>query len=304
MITPPLAGVVPILATTFAENGDLDLTSQLHLVDYLLEQGAHGLGLFGNASEGYALSETERRELMRHIVRHVNGRVPLIVSSGHAGTRAAVESSREAEAEGAAALMVLPPFYLKTDGDGLVRYYGEIGAAVNIPIMVQDAPLMTQVAMPPALLGRMAREIERVRYVKVEAPPTAPKVTEVLRQSGGSLAVFGGLNCQFLFEELERGAVGTMPNSDLASTYVRIWDLFHAGDKREAWRVFVHALPMMRFGLQPGLGVAAAKHNLKIAGVIRSAAVRHPAGALSAESIRELDFLREWVNAGSIYAAS
>jgi 2-keto-3-deoxy-L-arabinonate dehydratase len=192
---------------------------------------------------------------------------------------------------------------VKTDAEGLVRFYQEIGRAVRIPVMVQDAPLMTQVAMPAALLARMAREIENIRYVKIEAPPTAPKTTEVLRASEGALTVFGGLNCQFLYEELERGAMGAMPNSDITHVYVRIWDLFHAGDKAEAWRIFVHALPLMRFGLQPGLGVSAAKHNLQAAGVIRSAAVRHPTNSLSAESLRELAALREWVSELAPHAA-
>jgi 2-keto-3-deoxy-L-arabinonate dehydratase len=298
-----MKGIFPILATTFTDDGQLDLASQASLVEYLLEQGAHGLGLFGNASEGYTLTEGERRELLPAIVKQVNGRVPLVVSCAHSGAYAAAELAREVEAGGAGALMVLPPFFLKTDADGLVRYYEAIGRAVNIPIMVQDAPLMTQVAMPAALLARMAREIGSVRYVKVEAPPTAPKTTDVLRLSEGALTVFGGLNCQYLYEELERGAMGTMPNSDLARVYVRIWDAFQEGDKREAWRIFVHALPLIRFGLQPGLGVSAAKHNLKAAGVIRSAAVRHPTSALSPESLRELVFLREWIGELALDAA-
>ena len=52
----------------------------------------------------------------------------------------------------------------------------------------------------------------------------------------------------------------------------------------------------MRFGLQPGLGVSAAKLNLRAAGVIRSAAVRHPTSSLAPESFRELERLRDWVN--------
>jgi 4-hydroxy-tetrahydrodipicolinate synthase len=230
------------------------------------------------------------------IVKHVGGRVPLVVSTGRSGTAAAVEESREAEASGASALMVLPPSYVKTSADGLLHYYDAIDRAVSIPIMVQDAPLMTQVIISPALLARMSREIEHVRYVKVEAPPTAPKVTEVLQISDQRLTVFGGLNCQFLYEELERGALGAMPNSAMADVYVQIWNLFQSGDKAPAWRRFVHALPMMRFGLQPNLGVSAAKHTLRADGVIRSAAVRHPTGTLSSESLKELEFLRQWIN--------
>ena len=162
-------------------------------------------------------------------MKQVNGRVPLVVGTGHTGTYAATEASREAEAEGASALMVFPPYYMKTDGDGLMRYFGSISDAVTIPIMIQDAPLMTQVSLPVALLARMEREIENIRLVKVEAPPTAPKTSEVLRASEGKLTVFGGLNCQFLYEELERGAMGAMPNSDITAVYVRIWDCFHCG---------------------------------------------------------------------------
>jgi 4-hydroxy-tetrahydrodipicolinate synthase len=99
-----------------------------------------------------------------------------------------------------------------------------------------------------------------------------------------------------LYEELERGARGAMPNSDIAGIYVRIWNYFHTGNTKEAWRLFVHALPLMRFGLQSGLGVSAAKLNLRAAGVIRSAAVRHPTGSLARESLRELERLRDWIN--------
>jgi 4-hydroxy-tetrahydrodipicolinate synthase len=290
-------GVYPILATTFDTGGRLDLNSQLRLVEYLIEQGAHGLGLFGNASEGYALTGEERRTLHREIAKAVNGLVPLIVSSGHTSTHGAVELSKEAEDLGADALMVLPPYLLKTDGDGLIHYFGEIGRAVTIPIMVQDAPLMTQVAMPAPLLARMAREIEGVRLAKVEAPPTAPKTSDVIRLAGESLTVFGGLNGQFFIEEVERGARGTMPGSDMTGVYRAIWDAIPK-NRELAWEIFTRALPLMRFELQPGMGVSAMKHNLVAAGIIESATVRHPTVSLGSESVRELEFLRDWVARG------
>lgn len=287
-----LHGIYPILATTLHPDGSIDFESQASLVDYLLAAGAHGLGLFGNASEGYALMGDERIELLKAIVKQVNGRVPLVVSSGHAGTDAAVKLSQEAQDLGASALMVLPPYFLKTDSDGLMFYYESISNAIRIPIMVQDAPLLTQVAMPAALLARMGKEIEHVKYVKVEAPPTAPKITSLLGAASGSLVLFGGLNGQFFLEEMERGARGTMPGSDMTALYVRVWNALDAGDKECAWELFTRMLPLMRFELQPGMGVSAMKHNLAAAGVIKSTRVRHPAASLSAESIRELEHLR------------
>jgi 4-hydroxy-tetrahydrodipicolinate synthase len=161
--------------------------------------------------------------------------------------------------------------------------------------MVQDAPLMTGVAMPVALLARMAREIEHVKSAKIEAPPTAPKIDALKAAAGNGLAIFGGLNGQFLIEEVERGAVGTMPSSDIAWVYVRVMDLLQRGDKAEAWRLFSAALPLIRFELQPGLGVSAAKHNLVARGVLRSARVRHPTSSLDAAGVVELETLRRLV---------
>lgn len=290
-----LSGVYPIVATTFKDDGSLDLDSQRRLVNCLLEQGAHGLGLFGNASEGYALLEQEREQLQKVIVGEVNGRVPLVVSAAHSGNEAAAALSKRAEEQGADALMTLPPYYLKPDATGVFDYYAAINDAVNIPIMVQDAPLMTGVTMAPALIGRMSRELKNVRYAKVEAPPTAPKVTEVIQASDKDFTIFGGLNGQFFLEELDRGAKGTMPGSDMTRCYVRMWEHYQAGDKAQAWDAFTHALPLMRFELQPGMGVAAMKHNLVAAGVIESARVRQPTKSLGAESLKELAWLRDRV---------
>ena len=289
------SGVFPILATPFTDDGRIDVAGQLSLVDHLLEQGAHGLGAFGNAGEGYTLSAAEKCELLDAIVRHVAERVPVVVGVGATGTSLAVEACRQAQDQGAAGLMVLPPFYLRPNGDGLLRFFTAISDAVEIPIMVQDAPLLSQVSMPAGLLARMGREIERVEYVKVEAPPTAPKITETREAAGDALTLFGGLNGQFLIEEVGRGARGTMPASDMTSLYVSIWNTLEAGDQAAAWESFQRALPLMRFELQPGLGVSAIKHNLVAAGVIRSATVREPTRELDAAGLGELETLRALV---------
>src|SRR5437879_5694148 len=108
-----LRGVFPILNSTFDEDGGLDLESQANLVRHLLRQGAHGLGLFGNASEGYALSDAERTTLLRLVRETAGPGVPLIASTGHSGTQLAAELGRKAQDLGADALMVLPPSYMK-----------------------------------------------------------------------------------------------------------------------------------------------------------------------------------------------
>jgi 4-hydroxy-tetrahydrodipicolinate synthase len=287
-----IRGIVPIVNTTFHDDGTIDLDSQRRLVSFLIDSGAHALGLFGNASEGYTLTEDERRRLLRAIADEVRGRVPLVVSSGHTGTDAAVWFSKEAQDGGAAALMVLPPYYMKTDGDGLLHYFEAISNAVRIPIMVQDAPAMTAVAMSPELLAKLGRDVEHVTLVKVEAPPTPGKVARLSALAGSSLALLGGLNGHFLLEELERGSVGTMPGCDMTDAFVRVWDMWTAGDREGARRAFDLMLPLIRYELQPGMGVAVMKRNLHDAGIIASARVRHPTRSLDAADIADVRRLR------------
>lgn len=286
-------GVFPIVNTPFDDDGCIDVESQRRLVRFLIDAGAHGLGLFGNASEGYALSAAERMELTKAILDEAGGRVPVVVSTGHTGTDVAVALSREAEAAGADALMVLPPYFVKPDAEGIFDYFREISEAVTIPIMVQDAPLMTQVNVPPALLARMGRELENVRMVKIEAPPTALKITATRDLAGDDLVLLGGLNGNFFLEELDRGALGTMPGSDLIDFFVRIWDLHQAGDRKGARGEFTRVLPLIRYELQPGLGVSVMKHNLHDAGIIASPRVRQPTRMLDPIGLGELKELRE-----------
>ena len=85
---------------------------------------------------------------------------------------------------------------------------------------------------------------------------------------------------------------GQMPGSDRTRDLVEIWDHLTAGRLDAAWGVFSRILPLLRFQLQPGLGVSAQKHNLLAAGVIASAHVRHPTAALDHESLTELAHLR------------
>jgi len=114
------------------------------------------------------------------------------------------------------------------------------------------------------------------------------KVSEVKQAAGDDLVIFGGLNGHFLIEELQRGARGAMPGSDLIPMFVKVWNDYEAGRIKEARAEFNAHLPLIRFELQPGLGVSAMKHNLKAAGVIKHTTVRPPTRSLDPAGIEEL----------------
>jgi 2-keto-3-deoxy-L-arabinonate dehydratase len=287
-----LQGIVPMLNTAFTETGELDMYSQEKLIQFALESGAHGIALFGTAGEGYTLAQEEKDCILALARKVVGDKVPIVVSTGATGTRLAVQQSVKSQDDGADVVMVVPPYYLKPDADGVRFYFESISQAVRIPIMIQDNPALTGVPIGAALLAGLCKRTDHVRYIKIEAPPTAPKISRFLGElQGADGYALGGLNGQFLLEEFERGAIGCMPGSDLIDRFVKIWMLFSDGKKAEARRLYNVCLPLLRYELQPALGVSTMKRNLLRQGVLRSDAVRHPTQNVDRYAEREIQEL-------------
>jgi 4-hydroxy-tetrahydrodipicolinate synthase len=286
-----MRGVYPILVTPFHEDGRIDEDSLRRLVEFNLSAGVHGLGV-ALGSEIFKLSEAERELVTRIVVGQVNGRVPVVINSGAAGTHLAVEYSRVAEGNGADALMVMPPAFMPASAEGVREYYRIISAAVGIPIFIQD----TSTAPVGAGLARqIAEECERVRYIKVESMPVTARVDEMVTGAGDRLVVFGGAGGNYFIEELRRGSQGTMPFATQPEAFVRVWDLYQAGDQAAAREVFTRTiLPVNRLG-DSGHGIIFNVHKelLRLRGVIRTAVVRSPAPSLDPRTQRELEALVE-----------
>ena len=277
----PLAGCVPILCTPFGDDGALDLRSLELEVAWVLAEGACGVACLAIASEGYKLTEAERDAVARAVVAAVAGRVPVVVSVDGAGTEPALDRARRAAALGADAVMVLPPYFVKPDVDGLIDYYRRVAEAAGVPLIVQDAPQLTGVAMSPVLWARMAEHVPSLRYVKVEGTPQGTTISETLRLTDGRLAVFCGWGGLGILDALERGAAGSMPAPNFTRLFAEIQIRYEAGDGAGAADLFRTELPFVLWAMQSiDHSVASAKEDLRRRGVFASAHQRQPAAHL------------------------
>ncbi|MEV0315410.1 dihydrodipicolinate synthase family protein [Nonomuraea fuscirosea] len=276
----PISGLIPILATPFTAAGELDVPSLCRLTAWQFAAGADGVAVFGMASEGFALTTAERARILTE-VRQVAGSRPVVAGVGSTSTATAVEQALAAAEGGANALMVLPPYLVKPSGAQLVDFYGVVAERAGIDVMVQDAPGATGVSMPESLIVELSK-LDGVTSVKIEAPPTAPKVGAVAAKVGGDFAVFGGQNALFCLEEYARGAVGTMPACEFT-------DLLAPILKEPRQDAFARLLPLIRFGMQPGLAWAVHKEVLVRRGLIESSTVRSPAKPLDPGTLTALD---------------
>ena len=285
-----LRGCIPILCTPFTAGNEVDLDSLAREVEWVLTEGAAGVAALAIASEGYKLTEPERDAVTRQVVATVAGRVPVVISADGAGTDVAVERAVRAAALGADALMVLPPYFVKPDAAALTDYYTRIGRAVSIPVVVQDAPQLTGVAMSPVLWASLARDVETIRYVKAEGTPQGKTLSDTLEQGEGRLAVFCGWGGLGMIDAMGRGAAGSMPAPNFTRLFAEVQSLYEAGEHAAAAERFATELPFVLWAMQSiDFSVAAAKRELHRRGVFTTANLRQPAVALDEISLAQLD---------------
>jgi 2-keto-3-deoxy-L-arabinonate dehydratase len=282
LATPRYRGVFPVVPTIFAEQGALDLEGQRRAVDCMIAAGSNGLAILANYSEQFVLADDEREILTRTILEHVAGRVPVIVTTSHFSTRVCVERSRRAQHLGAAMIMTMPPYHgamIRAPEEGIIAFYRALSEALDIPIMIQDAPVSGYV-LSPVLLARLAREILQVCYFKIESAQAAAKVRELIRLGGDAVeGPWDGEEGITLVADLDAGATGTMTGGGYPDAFRTIMDYYLSGRRDDAVAAYEHWLPLINYENRQ-CGLLACKALMKEGGVIACDAPRAPLAPL------------------------
>jgi len=287
---PRYRGIYPVVPTTFHEDGTLDLVSQLRCVDFMIDSGVDGLCILANYSEQFLLGDEEREILTRTVLEHVAGRVPVIVTTTHTSTQICAARSRRAQDMGAAMVMVMPPYHGATfrfSDEQVYRFFAGVSDAIDIPIMIQDAPA-AGTPLPPAFLARMAKEIEQVSYFKMETAGAANKLRELIALGGEAIeGPWDGEEGITLLADLEAGATGAMTGGGFADGIRPIIEAHRNGDKDKAFAEYQRWLPLINHENRQA-GFLAAKALMKEGGVIACDAPRAPWPPLHPEVRRQL----------------
>jgi 4-hydroxy-tetrahydrodipicolinate synthase len=198
-------GSYTVCITPFTEDGSaIDLVAWKRFVDWQLAVGVPGLIILGTTAEFLTISDVERRMFVDETIKHINGKIPVLVGTMNAYTPNAVRYSQEAEELGADGLMIVPPYYYTPTEDEIFGYYKAICEKVSIPIMLYNNPFTTNVDMSAKLVGRLTRAFEQVRYIKEASQDTA-RVFDIIEETEGVMNVFAG---ERVVESYALGAVG------------------------------------------------------------------------------------------------
>jgi 4-hydroxy-tetrahydrodipicolinate synthase len=275
---PLMRGVFPVMPTVFDERGELDLDGQRRAADFMIDAGSQGLCILANFSEQFVLADDERERIMDLVLQHVAGRVPVIVTTTHFSSRVCAERSRRAMTAGAAMVMVMPPYHgatIRVPEPGIFEFFRAVSDAIDIPIMIQDAPV-AGTPLSAAFLARMATEIANVSYFKIEVPQAAAKLRDLIALGGAAIeGPWDGEEAITLLADLEAGATGAMTGGGYPDGIRQITDPWFAGRREEAVAAYAKWLPLINHENRQ-CGLAACKALMKAGGVIRSDALRHP----------------------------
>jgi 4-hydroxy-tetrahydrodipicolinate synthase len=204
-MTKHFSGSYTVTVTPFTPGGkEIDYAAWAKFLDWQLASGVPGIIILGTTGEFLTLTDAERTAFVKATVKHIAGRIPVLVGTMNAYTPNAVRYSKEAQDLGADGLMIIPPYYYTPTEDEIFNYYAAICEAVDLPIMLYNNPYTSRVDMSAKLVGRLTKALPNVRYIK-EASQRIERIHAVIAETDGVMNVWAG---QQILESYKMGAVG------------------------------------------------------------------------------------------------
>lgn len=200
-------GVGTAVITPMNSDFSINLSVFNDLLDMQIREHADAIIVAGTTGEGSTLSTDEHISLVRHAVKHVNGRIPVVAGAGSNDTAHAVYLSKECEKAGADALLHVTPYYNKTSQQGLFLHFSECAAATRLPIILYNVPSRTGVNIYPATYKRLS-EIDNIVAVK-EASGNFSQIAKIAALCKDNLAIYSGNDDQ-ITSALALGAKGVI----------------------------------------------------------------------------------------------
>ena len=183
-------GSMVALVTPMRADGAVDNEALERLVDFHVENGTDAIVAVGTTGESATLDEKEHCDVIRRVVNHAAGRIPVIAGTGANSTREAIDLTRCAQQAGADACLLVTPYYNKPTQEGLYLHFRAVAEAVAIPQILYNVPGRTAVDMLPETVFRLAG-ISNIVGIK-EATGDLSRGQEILDGCGDKLDLYSG----------------------------------------------------------------------------------------------------------------
>jgi len=277
-----------LIVTPLKEDESLDEQSTERLLDFIIDQGVHGVLAQGSTGEGFLFDTDERKTFADLVIGRVNGRVPVGFCVESSSTSVSVDLSKYAERAGADYLFTTAPYRHPHKGAGIFEHFKAIHDATDLPIAIYDGGAGVELGLD--LLEKISNDLPRIKYCKIflEKPE---KIAQIGNRCKGRIVPWAGHD-RLTYLMLCYGAYGM---TSAASCIIprensKMFDLVQAGNLEEARKIYlskVCPLNAMAFFNVPDF-IAAYKLALYWMGIIKTPTLRKPLVQLDSVMQREL----------------
>lgn len=202
-----ITGSMVALITPFAEDGSVNYDKIRELVEWHIQEGTAGIVALGTTAETPALTVTEKDEIARVCIEAGKGKIPIIVGSGSNNTLVAKEQSLKYEAMGADGLLVITPYYNKTNKAGMIHHFTQVADAVNVPVYIYNVPGRTGCAITYEALAELSQH-PKIVGIK-EASGDISFVAKISRLINENFNIYSG-NDDMIIPLMSLGGAGVI----------------------------------------------------------------------------------------------
>ena len=248
---PTWTGVYPAVTTKFKENGELDIPAFIKNIEFQIESGVSGIIIGGSLGESSTLSNDEKVELVKALQPY-REQVPVIMNIAESSTVNAVEAAKQAEANGADGLMLLPPLLYKADADETVEYFKTVAEATTLPILLYNNPVDYKIEITVPMFEKL-KDTPNIEAVK-ESTRDLTNITRLKNALGDRFKILGGVDTLCL-ESLLLGGDGLVAGLVCAfpKETVVLYELAKAGKIDEALELYRWFMPLFEMDIHAKL---------------------------------------------------
>lgn len=179
------------LVTPFRADKSIDFDALSKLIDHVIDNGVNYLVALGTTAETPTLSETEKKEILAHIIKHNNNRVPVVCGMGGNNTAEIVRLISEYNLEGVSGLLSVSPYYNKPSQEGIYQHFKAIAEATKLPIILYNVPGRTSGNILPATTVRLANDFKNIVAIK-EASGNIAQCMELVQMAPEDFTILSG----------------------------------------------------------------------------------------------------------------
>lgn len=244
-------GVLPAITTPFTADDQVDHAFLAKHAKQLIDAGCRGIVPLGSLGEAATLSFDEKLDILRTLVKALEGRAPVIPGIAALSTREAVKLAKEAKALGCGGLMVLPPYVYSTDWREMGAHVRAVIGATDLPCMLYNNPVAYKTDFAPAQIAELAAEFPNLQAVK-ESSADVRRFAGIRAVVGDRLQLLVGMD-DAIVEGVAMGAVGWI--AGLVNAYpkesVKLFELSRDGGPKAAETLYNWFLPLLRLDTVP-----------------------------------------------------